>query len=133
MTKRHNHSKRQNETPEVNLELVMRLLTTTNERSAEPSVIGHEPLDLNSSSVMPVLRAAQTLTFPMLVENRLDESGRLVLDVSIYRDEVSLDENKVERWARPNERKSIERDITDDLEDLFDDPRLGRYAARAAW
>lgn len=134
MTKRKKKNSTRTKALEVDIELVVRGHVGSLAVSIPSTVIRRHAVRLESACAMRTLEAAQILGFQMLVENRLDEFGQVVLDVSMYADEVSVDEDEIdELWPRPHRWSSVQRDITEDQSDLFEDPRWGQQAARGLW
>lgn len=134
MTKRQKKTDKRTVALEVNIELVAQVQATAAAEGCVLGVIRRETVPAASALLMHVLEAAQAWGFQILVENRIDECGDVVLDVSIYADEIRVDENEIdELWPRPGQWASVERDVTDDQVDVFTDPRWSKHAARAVW
>ena len=133
MTKRQKETDKRTVALEVNIELVAQVRAAATEGCAL-AVIRRETVPVASALLIHVLEAAQAWGFQILVENRQAESGDVVLDVSIYADEIRIDEDEIdELWPRPAQWASVQRDVTDEQAHLFSDPRWSRYAARAVW
>lgn len=133
MTKRQNKNTRPAKAAEVDIQLTVQVYPAPNE-DVRSSVIRQLTVSQDTHMVMRTIEAAQTLGLQMLVENRFEESGQVVFDVSIYADEIWVDEEDVnEEWPSPVHWTPAGRDITDDQQDLFGDPRWDLYAARAVW
>lgn len=112
----------------------LRLETETPAGKTPLTVIRRLECRPHSEDLHATFDAAHNLGIHLLAQNRVDEDGEIVLDVTAYADEVAVEEGFIDQWwPRPLGWEDAEWQGSDDEADIFSDPRWVKYACRAMY
>lgn len=119
---------------EVDIKLDVTLSVSPTTDPVPYEVLRRYTYPAHSAVLLRTIEAAQDLGLQMLVENWIDDSGQAMLEVSVYSDDVRVNESEIDGlWPHPLEWSRVRSEVTDDQDGLLDDPRWGEFAARAVY